>query len=192
MNRNELLLEPRHLGVTIRCVKIISKPMVCLAQMVHQSCMDTNTISKWINTNIVTKRTKIRFHMTHAPSSSIECIQNDLWTRGTFKQNMRPSCTDTNTLSPNGPKCDSTWRTSPRSSSGAFKMISEPVVRSAQNMYLSCIKISTISKHTKMRFHLGPRHLGVSLDASKMISEPMVLLAKMMHLSCIDTNTIPK
>jgi hypothetical protein len=36
--------------------KMISEPMVCLAQTVHLSCTDINTISKQIET---------RFHMAH-------------------------------------------------------------------------------------------------------------------------------
>jgi hypothetical protein len=39
--------------------------------------------------------------------------------------------------------------------SGASKMIFKPMVRSAQTVHLSCVKISTISKRTKMSFHLS-------------------------------------
>ena len=39
--------------------------------------------------------------------------------------------------------------------SGASKMISEPMVRSAQTMHRSCAKISTISKRTKTSFHMS-------------------------------------
>jgi hypothetical protein len=39
--------------------------------------------------------------------------------------------------------------------SGASKTIWVPMVRSVETMHLSCIKISTISKHTKMSFHLS-------------------------------------
>jgi hypothetical protein len=39
--------------------------------------------------------------------------------------------------------------------SGASKIISEPVVRSAQTVHLSCVKISTISKWTESNFHLS-------------------------------------
>jgi hypothetical protein len=39
--------------------------------------------------------------------------------------------------------------------SGLSKMISEPMVRSAQTVHLSCIKVSTISKRTKSSFHLS-------------------------------------
>jgi hypothetical protein len=49
-------LELRHLGVLLGASKMISEPTVCLAQTVHLSWTDTNTISKW---------TKTRFDMTH-------------------------------------------------------------------------------------------------------------------------------
>jgi hypothetical protein len=39
--------------------------------------------------------------------------------------------------------------------SGASKMISELVIRLAQIVHLSYVKISTISKWTEMSFHLG-------------------------------------
>jgi hypothetical protein len=56
MDRNDLPLEPRHLGVPSSVSKMISVPMVRLAQTVHLSYIDTNTISK---------STDARFHMTH-------------------------------------------------------------------------------------------------------------------------------
>jgi len=56
MDRNELPLEPRHVGVPLRVSKTISEPVARLAQIVHLPCTDTNTVSK---------RTKTRFHMTH-------------------------------------------------------------------------------------------------------------------------------
>jgi hypothetical protein len=49
-------LEPRHLGIPSGVSKTISELMVRLAQTGHLSCIDTNTISK---------RTEMRFHMTH-------------------------------------------------------------------------------------------------------------------------------
>jgi hypothetical protein len=39
--------------------------------------------------------------------------------------------------------------------SGASKMISEPMVHSAQTVHLSCVKTSTISKRTESIFHLS-------------------------------------
>jgi hypothetical protein len=38
---------------------------------------------------------------------------------------------------------------------GVCKMISEPMICSVQTMHLSCVKISTISKGTRMCFHLS-------------------------------------
>jgi hypothetical protein len=49
-------LELYHLGVLSGASKTISKPTVYLAQTMHLSWTDTNTISKW---------NKTRFHMTH-------------------------------------------------------------------------------------------------------------------------------
>jgi c-di-GMP-binding flagellar brake protein YcgR len=44
------------LGVPLGVSKMISEPMVHLAQTMHLSCTNTNTISKW---------TKMRLQMTH-------------------------------------------------------------------------------------------------------------------------------
>ena len=52
----ELLLEPRHLGVSSGASKAIYEPMVCLVQNVHLSCTDTYTVSK---------QKEERFYMTH-------------------------------------------------------------------------------------------------------------------------------
>jgi len=43
-DRNEIPLEPRHLGVSSGASKIISEP--CSAQTVHLSCVNISTISK--------------------------------------------------------------------------------------------------------------------------------------------------
>jgi hypothetical protein len=53
---NELPLEPHHLGVPSGASKMISDPMVHVAQTVHLSCTEHNTVSKRIET---------RFHLTH-------------------------------------------------------------------------------------------------------------------------------
>jgi hypothetical protein len=52
--------------------------------------------------------------------------------------------------------------------SGVPKMISMPVVHSAQNMHPSGTEINTISKWTK-ELPLDPRHLGVPSGVAKMI-----------------------
>jgi hypothetical protein len=56
MDRNEHPFEPHHQGVPSGASKMISSTMVCLAQTVHLSSTDTNTVSKW---------TEMRFHMTN-------------------------------------------------------------------------------------------------------------------------------
>jgi hypothetical protein len=71
------------------------------------------------------------------------------------------------TLSPNRKKRDSHDWHHLWVPSGASKMISEPMVCSAQTVHQSCFKISTISRRTELS--LEPRHLGVPSGASKMI-----------------------
>jgi hypothetical protein len=65
---NKLPLEPRHLGVPSVASKTISEPIVCSAQTMHLYCTNTNIASKW---------TKMRFHLTHSPRGSIGCGQDD-------------------------------------------------------------------------------------------------------------------
>jgi hypothetical protein len=55
-DQNKLPLEPRHLMEPSSASKMIFKPMVRLAQIMHLDCTDNNTISKW---------KVVRFHMTH-------------------------------------------------------------------------------------------------------------------------------
>jgi hypothetical protein len=54
--RNELPVEPHNRGVPSGASKMIFESIVCLAQTMHLSCTDTNTVSK---------QTKIGFHTTH-------------------------------------------------------------------------------------------------------------------------------
>jgi hypothetical protein len=55
-DRNEIPHDSGHLGVLSGVSKAIFEPVVRLAQTVHLSYTDTNTVSKW---------TEMRFHMTH-------------------------------------------------------------------------------------------------------------------------------
>jgi hypothetical protein len=80
------------------------------------------------------------------------------------------------TPSPNGPKQDSTWPMSPRSSIGC--------VQSDFQAY------GTFG--AKRCTNLEPRHLGVPSSVSKIISEAMVHLAQTVRLSCTETNTVSK
>jgi hypothetical protein len=56
MDQNELPLEHHQLGVPSGVSKIFYESMVHLMQTVHLSCSDTNNVSK---------RTEMRFNMTH-------------------------------------------------------------------------------------------------------------------------------
>jgi hypothetical protein len=58
------------------------------------------------------------------------------------------------TLSPNGPNWASTLVSSPRTTIGLSKMIFEPTVQLAQRVHMSCTDTNTVSRRTKMRFHI--------------------------------------
>jgi hypothetical protein len=123
---------------------MISEPIVWSAQTMHPYCTDTNTVSK---------QTETRFHMTYTPRSSIECVQHDFWAVGTFDTNRAPFLRqDYHYLQMDSMKLP----LQPRHlgvSSGASKMISEPIVHSAQTVHLYCSDINTVSKRTEIRFH---------------------------------------
>jgi hypothetical protein len=127
MEGNEILDDPQHLGVPSAMSKIVSKAMVRLAQTMQLSSIKISTISK---------RIEMRFNLSLKPRSAIRFIQNDLCAYGTIGTNYAPI------LHQNEISHDPRHLGVP---STAFKMISEPVVRSAQTVHLSCIMISTIS-----------------------------------------------
>jgi hypothetical protein len=56
MDRNDVPLSPRHLGVPSGVSKMIYEPMVRSVQTVHLTCAEIDTISV---------QTKTRFHLTH-------------------------------------------------------------------------------------------------------------------------------
>jgi hypothetical protein len=70
--------------------------------------------------------------------------------------------------------------------SGLSNMISEPKVRLAQTVHLSCIQTDL------NEIPHNPCHVGVPSNVSKMISKPMVRLAHTVHLSCVKFSTISK
>jgi hypothetical protein len=87
------------------------------------------------------------------PRSTIGCAQNDFWAYSTFGAKCAPilhrhkHCfqMDQNEI----PHVSSHLGVP----SGASKTISEPMVRWAQTVHLSCDKISTISKQTEVSIH---------------------------------------
>jgi hypothetical protein len=145
MERIVLSVEPRHFGVPSGASKTNSDPMIRSAQTLHLYCTDSNTVSK---------RTETRFQMTHSPRSSIGCVQHDFRSDGKFdtnharflRQDYHNLQTDSN-MFPLKP-CHLGV------SSGASKMISEPMVRSAQTVHLYCTDTNTVSKRTETRFHM--------------------------------------
>jgi hypothetical protein len=170
MDQNELSLEPPHLGVPSGASKAIFKPMVHLAQTVHQSCLKISTISKrtvmsihwiWKNLPAILHRHEHHLQMDRCK------IPHDPWQLGVpsggFKMISKPDGTLAQTvhylasrlaLSPNKPKTASTWASSPRSTIGVSKMICEPMVCLSQTMHLSYTDTNTVSKRDDARFHM--------------------------------------
>jgi hypothetical protein len=115
---------------------MIFEPLVHSAQTMHLSCIKISTISNKLNQTST---------WASSPRSTIGCVQNDFWAYSIFSTNRAPILNrhqhylqmDQNDI-PQDP-CHLLVL------SGASKMISEPVLRSAQTMCLSCVKISTIS-----------------------------------------------
>ena len=96
------------------------------------------------------------------------------------------------TLSPNGPKQDSTRPTSPRSSIGCvqtdFKAYGTFNAKRATILH----RRQHCLQRDRNEISHDRHHLGVPSGASKMISKPMVRLTQIVHLSCTNTNTISK
>ena len=136
--------------------------MVRVALTMHQSCTDTNTVSK---------QKEARFLKTHV-------VQNHFRAYGTFDANRAPILRqdwhyvrkDRNEL-PLEPR----HLVVP---SGASKTIYERMVCPAQTMHLSWTDTNTVSKQKRSEIPCDPRHLGVPSGASKMIYEPMVFRRK--------------
>ena len=76
--------------------------------------------------------------------------------------------------------------------SGASNTISEPMVRSAQTVHRSCVKISTISKLTKTSFQLSFVTYEYHQVRPKQYMSLWYVWRKTVHLSCTNTNTFSK
>jgi hypothetical protein len=135
MDWTELPLEPHHLGVPSCVSKTISVHVVHSAQTMHLSCVKISTISNELNEAST---------WALSPRSTIRCVQNDFWADGMFSTNRAPIFNrHQNYLQMDQSKIPH----DPRHfgvPSGASKMISEAVVRSAQIVHLPCVKISAI------------------------------------------------
>jgi hypothetical protein len=147
MDRNEIPYDPCHLGVPIGASKTIFEPMVRSVQTAHLSCTDSNSVSK---------RTEMRFHMTHVTYEfhsvhpkqflSLWCIRCKLRTYLALWLAL--------SLSPNGPKRASTLASSSRSTVGCIQKDFWASGSLAQTVQLSCTDTNTISKRTEIRFHM--------------------------------------
>ena len=89
--RNELPLKHRHLVAPSGASKTICKPMVHIAQTMHLSCTDTNTVSK-------RKRSEIPHHPRHlrVPSGASKMISEPIICS---TQTVHLSCVKINTFS---------------------------------------------------------------------------------------------
>jgi hypothetical protein len=90
MDRNELPLDPRHLGVQSGASKMIYEPMVHLAQIKYPSCVEINTIFKW------TKRVPLDPRQAGVPSVAPKMI-SEAMVRS--EQTVHLSCIEINTIS---------------------------------------------------------------------------------------------
>jgi hypothetical protein len=144
MNRNKLPFEPHHLWVSSGVSKMISEPMVRLAQTVHLCCTKTNTVFKRIEMSFHLSLVTLEYHPVH-PKEFLS-----LWYVGAT---MHLSSTETNTISKRT-EWRFSWPTSLGVLSGASKMISEAMVCLVQTVDLPCTETNTISKWTKTRFYM--------------------------------------
>jgi hypothetical protein len=135
----------------------------------HLSCIKSSTISKWTETSFHLSLVTSKYHRVH-PKRLLS--QWYVWCK---------LCTYlalTLTLSPNGPKRDLTWPTSPRGSIGYVQ----------NNLWAYRTFSATHATILRQDYHylqmdrnelpLEPRQLRVPSGASKTISEPMVYLVQ--------------
>jgi hypothetical protein len=107
MNRIDIPHDTRHLGVSSGVRKMISKPMVCLVQTVHLSCVKISTILKRTKMSFCLSLITKEYHRVHLK-----------WFPSLWYVRRKP-CTylaSRLALSTNTLKQDSTWHTSPSSS----------------------------------------------------------------------------
>ena len=149
MERSDIPLDPRHLGVPSDASKMIFEPMI-------RSKQNRTTILRQHWHYLQTDRNDLPLEPHHlvVPSGVSKMISNPIVR---LVQTMHLSCTDTNSLQmerseiPHDPRHLGV-------PSDASKTISKPMVRLTHTVHLSCVKILTISKWTELS--LEPHHLG--------------------------------
>jgi hypothetical protein len=146
MDPNGIPHDPRHLGVPSGASKMISEPVVHLAQTIHLSCVKISTISK---------RTKSSFHLSLVTQECHRACPKWFLRLCYHWHKLCTYLAPTLTLSQNRPNKIPHGPHHLGLASGASKIIFEPIVHSAQTVHLSCVKISTIPKRTEMSFHMS-------------------------------------
>jgi hypothetical protein len=106
------------------------KPCIYLASSLALSPNRPNRASTWAS----------------SPRSTIGCVQNDLWAYGTFGANHAYISHDANTISKQTKTRFHVTHVTQAFQRVRPKWLSEPMVRSAQTIHLSCVWICTISK----------------------------------------------
>jgi hypothetical protein len=144
MDRNDLPLNTRHLGVPSRVPKMISMTIVHSAQTVHLSSVNINTFqTDWNEVSLDPRYLgvpscvpKIIFMPWYIQIK----LHTNIALRLTYLQ------TDRNEV-PLDPRHVGV-------PSGPSKIIFKPMVHSAQTIHLFCADTNTISKRTEASFHL--------------------------------------
>jgi len=111
-DRNEIPHEPLHQGVPSRVSKIVSLPMVHLAQTVYISCTENNTIPK---------EAEVRFYMTHVIWEFYWVLPNIFLSIWYVRCNSCTYLTSSLALSPNKANWASTWAPLPWSITGCIQ-----------------------------------------------------------------------
>jgi hypothetical protein len=144
MDQNDLPPDTRHLKVPSGVPKMISMPMVHLAQTMHLSSVEINTIQIDQNELPVDPRHQ------EVPSAMPKMISPPVVHSQKPCSYLAPRLA----LSPNRPKRAFTWPTSPRSMIGCVQNNFQDYGTFGANLALSCAKTNTTSKLSETSFHL--------------------------------------
>jgi hypothetical protein len=183
MDRNELTLEPCHLGVPsgapkqfLRLWYIWRKPCTCLALKLTLSPNRPKRAPIWAS----------------SPRSTIRCIQNNFWAYGIYGANHAPIMHRNQHSLQKGPKGDSTWPTLPRSSIGCVRNDFWGYGMFGANCGTILHRDSHYLQMDRNEILHDPRNLAVPSAASKMISEITVRSVQTVHLSWSKISLISK
>jgi hypothetical protein len=146
MNQNEIPHDPLHLGVPSGVSKMIYDVVVCSAQTMRLSCVKTSTISKRTESSIHLSLVTYEYHQVRPK-----------WFLSLWYVRHKPYTYLASRLA----LYQTNWTKHPLEPrhlgepSSASKTIAEPVVRLAQIVHQSCVKIRIISKQIESSIHLS-------------------------------------